>query len=443
MAAAEKSVGGKSAFTGKIFAPLSGDYYLPHADLVNNLLYARLKARAPLYMALDALMMFYKPLDEGARCLRKPPQTVWQHLVSSLYRGEGEAGKRFYEVNKITRGSIELSVAAAVNFISLLIAYTRPLKRGASWSWEAPTGAAPSAEGDKALGTAKAAASAALSAALAEAAKCRETLETVQSLLAGLPGGSGFSHEALSILRFLEKPDDFRKRVQLLSALKASLALFTEALPSGEGEVVEAPYGGVDGVSQLRSIKQIVDLAQAELALPRELLALRVLSGVASVRRRATSVKPVVFVDKSGSMAASMPSSAGSVPKISAACGLALALWRKYEADVYLFDTEVHKVDPRGVLQTLLTIGADGGTRIEEVLEIASTLPPTRPVVVISDGIDSPSPSAVEKAAKRGNTVFVLIPPMGEEKWLSKFRTVRVRRLEDLVAWARAGGWRA
>jgi uncharacterized protein with von Willebrand factor type A (vWA) domain len=105
--------------------------------------------------------------------------------------------------------------------------------------------------------------------------------------------------------------------------------------------------------------------------------------------QHATAIKPVVFVDKSGSMAGFIE---GDVPKISLAAGVALAMYRKYNADVYLFDTEVTAVKPADVVNTLLTISADGGTNIDSVIEEINHINKMDYIyIIISDGITEAS----------------------------------------------------
>ena len=445
----------RSAFLPSVYAPLSAEYFVPHAEVAQDLLKDTCRASFPLYMALDAFTVFYKPAEEAAEHLSKPPTTLWQRLIASLYTGWSESApgalKAMLEVNRITRGSVNLSIVAAVNFLKALLPSrgdggeedfigklqeereVRPQERG-SWSHRLKQ---------------------ALEEAMKEVEEYAELEAELEAALSGLPGGRGFTHDALSVLRYLARPDDFRRRVTLLRELRRSLEVFSRALPSGGGvEVVESLYGGVSGVSQLRDMRQLFDLVPAELALPPELVALRALTGSAVVRRRAASVRPAVFVDKSGSMTGSMPwglqterggegGSRSSVPKVSAAAGLALAMWKKYRADVYLFDTEVQAVQPRDVYRVLMLISADGGTRIAEVLREAARLPPARPVVVLTDGIDDPEREPVERAVERGNVTFVLIPPAERRKWMSGFRVVQIESVADLFSWVRGGGGRA
>ena len=122
------------------------------------------------------------------------------------------------------------------------------------------------------------------------------------------------------------------------------------------------------------------------------------------------------------------------IPKISAAAGLALALYRRFRARVYLFDTEVEEVSPRDVVRTLLRIRADGGTCIGKVLETIKTLPQKSIHIVITDAIDNVSIELAREVASRYRVVFCLLPPAWSDvDWLRYFRVVEVRSLHDLV----------
>jgi uncharacterized protein with von Willebrand factor type A (vWA) domain len=161
--------------------------------------------------------------------------------------------------------------------------------------------------------------------------------------------------------------------------------------------------GGISGVGRLNGNK-ISDILPSELALMnlpgyeqigRSLFAVKYVSRQMMAYQHAVSIKPVVFVDKSGSMASSFRGV--DVPKISVASGVALAMYRKYNADVYLFDTEVTAVKPVDVMNTLLTISADGGTNIDPVIEEIARINKTDYIyVIISDGITEASEQHIQ-----------------------------------------------
>jgi len=158
---------------------------------------------------------------------------------------------------------------------------------------------------------------------------------------------------------------------------------------------------------------------------------------------RAAAVKPVIFVDKSGSMADNFWRGEG-VPKISAAAGLALALYRKYGVSVYLFDTEITAVKPSDVARTLLTIKADGGTDVDPVLQEILRLGKRDYVyIVVSDGITEASAEvlkAFEASGLARRTKLILIPPASESyNWARLLkRHGNVHFAEDVVSFEKA-----
>jgi len=142
------------------------------------------------------------------------------------------------------------------------------------------------------------------------------------------------------------------------------------------------------------------------------------------VRERGTKLKLVLYVDKSGSMAGAMQD---GTPKISAAAGLALALHRRFSAEIYLFDTEVDQVAPKDVVETLLKIRADGGTDISRVMEEALRKPGNSLHIIVSDGISDAPEVLVRQFIQRcgHRTKLILIPPAGERyKWVQMLKSL-------------------
>jgi hypothetical protein len=87
----------RSAFEPTVFEPLTPDYFIPHAEVVRQLLKEVCGATVPLHVALDALMAFYKPAEEGGR----PPEETAGHALAEArdrpLRGLGsraEPGRR-------------------------------------------------------------------------------------------------------------------------------------------------------------------------------------------------------------------------------------------------------------------------------------------------------------------------------------------------------------
>jgi uncharacterized protein with von Willebrand factor type A (vWA) domain len=114
-------------------------------------------------------------------------------------------------------------------------------------------------------------------------------------------------------------------------------------------------------------------------------------------------------------------------PKISAAAGLALALRRRFSAEIYLFDTEVDRVSAKDVVETLLKIKADGGTDISRVMEEALRKPGNSLHIIVSDGISDAPEVLVRQFIQRcgRRTRLILIPPAGERyKWVQMLKSL-------------------
>jgi len=217
---------------------------------------------------------------------------------------------------------------------------------------------------------------------------------------------------------------------------------FTSTLPkSFEREVITSQWGGVSGVT-LGS--KIADALPSELALAshqdpdiaqvgRALLAQKLATGSLQVTARATAVEPVVFIDKSGSMAEGIKFGSENVPKISVASGLALALHKKFHSPIYLFDTELFKASASDVVRMLLTISADGGTNITPVLEEIIHLGQDKYFIILSDGITESSEDVLKRFEPLApRTLLVMV---GEEA--PKYNWVEVLRKYNNVVEAR------
>jgi hypothetical protein len=248
----------------------------------------------------------------------------------------------------------------------------------------------------------------AIALALAQEAKeIQRDLEAVES----------FSHLGVPVAELLEKPDEFRLKAR--NRIIVNLVRFLRMLrrEASSPKIARAPtiLGGRPlGVKRLSRLSELTAILPTEL-LDDDLLAYRLASRSALTRERYGGIPDyVVYLDKSGSMAAdipyrSSPTQTEWVPKISFAAASALALAHKLrqvgaKLTLKLFDTEVH--DPitsfTTLLDTLLTIKADRGTNISNVLEDAVKHHRDDKVIVISDGIDEVSEEVV-KAAKSAN----------------------------------------
>jgi uncharacterized protein with von Willebrand factor type A (vWA) domain len=400
----------KSAFRESIYEGLPWTYYMDYISSVQKMLKHMVRTLPRVYQAHDAFLMFYRNYDIVWRSLKQQNKAapIWHRIISEAIRKEN-----FYEVNRFTRGSTDLSILAAYQFLRNILnrVWSRQLEQIQQRLYEQLKNVNDPRAINKAVNDALAGFNTAAVLAIKEEAKqaLQEALTAVREyaeakseaeaaidMLVG--SGSGFSKEALSVLHFLEHPDDFRRRINILKWTRVFTTQFMTTLPTSfSHEQVASTVGGISGVGRLNGNK-VSDILPSELVLMslpgyeqigRALFAVKYASRQLMAYQHAVAIKPVVFVDKSGSMAGSIE---GDVPKISLATGMALAMHRKYNADVYLFDTEVTAVKPVDVVNTLLTINADGGTNIDPVIEEIARINKTDYVyVIISDGITEAS----------------------------------------------------
>jgi len=427
----------KSAFKNTIYSPHVLDFFMPYVDDLYKMFRSLQKRLSPkLYQLHDAFLMFYQPYATVFSAIKKTNKAspAWHKIVQYSV-----SSSEFYDLNKLTANSPDLSLAAAYQFLSkILRKISLPdLEKLLQQQQQSQPQQTPAAAGGVDLPNEVAEAiKSAIHETLEEARKAAEEYRELKSdadeaadLLAG-SGGSGYTKEALSVVRFFENPDEIRKRVNILRYAKIFVNRFLEILPSSLSHQQQVSiYGGVAGAGRMISESQIPDLLPSELALSvlgdvgRALLALKIIQRQAMVYQRATALKPIVFIDKSGSMSESIEYY-NKIPKISIAAGLAIALHRKFNADIYLFDTEVEKVSPTKVIETLLRIEADGGTNIDPVIEeIAKIYKPTNLFFVISDGITEASDEnlrILQSIAK--NIKLILINTRTGYNWVEVLR---------------------
>jgi uncharacterized protein with von Willebrand factor type A (vWA) domain len=425
----------KSAFHYKIYEALPLDYYLPFIISTQKMFFTLSERFYPkFYQAHDAFLMHYKSYSIVYQSLKKTNKVapLWRLVIERTLKDP-----QFLDLNKITANSTELSILAATRFLRTLLRELDVEKLQQQYkdsfnalSQQQQRTLTQKYVVDSLIQLVDEATRNAVQSAIETVQEYREAKETAEeavSVLGGGQGGASFSKEALSIIRFLNSPDEFRKRVALLKYAKIYFSKFFTAVPTSMiHEQIVSVYGGVNGVTRMFSEKQIPDILPSELALAqlgeagRALLAVKIAQKQLMTYQRSASVKPVIFVDKSGSMAEVFEGwkgdSAENPPKISVASGLALALYRKLNADVYLFDTEIEKVAPAKVVETLLRIDADGGTDIDPVLEEIMRIGKAEYVyIIISDGITEANPEVLQKFKEESGLVkrtrLILISP--------------------------------
>jgi uncharacterized protein with von Willebrand factor type A (vWA) domain len=439
----------KSAFDERIYGDLPPEFFAAGIDTTASL--ARLQNIMPKpYQAFDLFMSFYRPAEAAASSLKpvnkKAP--AWLSFMRALLRRD-----EYLKVNRVTRGTMELAAAAAARFLATLI--NAEVQVGQKkYSLEAldevinkieNNNPPPELRGEiqnagaeeflrqlqAKISEAAGEAATQLEQILKELTEYVEAKHEAGAAAAQLAGGFGYGLEGLSIWTFLKNADEFRRKVRLLSAAACTMRMFNRVLPTSLDHMyVESKWGGIDGVTQMRSYSQLPDIMPSELALMQispPLFAVKLAQMSLTVYRRAAAVKPVVFIDKSGSMDEPLEGRQ-QIPKISLAAGLGLALYRRYNAAIYLFDTEMEKVSPKEVVKTLLSIRADGGTAIDGVLEEILKIGRRDYIyIIVTDGITEGTEETLKQLVTRGlarQMRAMLVPPGDEEgEWIKTVKS--------------------
>jgi uncharacterized protein with von Willebrand factor type A (vWA) domain len=463
----------KSAFNSLIYGDLPLDFFLPGIDTALRL--AKLHNVAPkFYQVHDLFLAFYQPYEAVFTSLKKSNRAApaWRAFVEGLIRRP-----EFLELNQLTRGSFELAAAAAARTLAIALNMRVQISSDSKHTYDldvlnqiikdveqnnAPAGLEQEIQGaggvqrylrlvERWVREAGKAAAAQLPQVLAELQNYVEAREEAEAAAAALAGGHGYSLNGLSIWHFYEKPDEFRRRVKLLAGAALALRRFSRVLPASlSHQQAESLWGGVDGVAKMTQYAQLKEALPSELAyahVSQALFAVKLAQTSLVVYRRATAAKYVLFVDKSGSMAEALTGERGSlgpgdsmlrrflgaeerlmIPKISLAAGLALALFRRFNAEVYLFDTEVDRAAPRDVVNMLLAIKADGGTNIAAVMEEIMRIDrPDNVYLIVSDGITDANQELTMRFAKYAPRVkLILVPPSREDyQWIQLLKKHR------------------
>jgi uncharacterized protein with von Willebrand factor type A (vWA) domain len=437
----------KSAFRNTIYSDMPIDYYLPQIHSTRNLTKTLASVFVKLYHAHDAYLAFYQPYNIVYTSLKKSNKAapLWHRLMTKVI-----SDPKFHDLNKLTRQSSELSIIAAAKFLSKFLAdFFNFEKRQELYQKLQKSLQDPDPQQvqqikeeikkleEKVENQEARSAIDAVNEALEAVQDYMENAEVAMdaAMTLGSSGGSWYTKEALSVWTFLKNPDEFRKKVKILRLARDYFSRFMAITPTSlVHQQLVSVYGGINGVTRMISEKQLPDILPSELAVAqlgdvgRALLAMKIAQKQLMTYQRAAAVKPVVFVDKSGSMAENFPYN--DVPKISAAAGFALALHCKLNADVYLFDTECEPVTPAKIVETLLRIAADGGTDIDPVLEEIMRIGKKEyTYIIISDGITGASEDVLERFEASGlakRTKLIAVPPCSTMfNWTDLLETYR------------------
>jgi len=268
----------------------------------------------------------------------------------------------------------------------------------------------------------------------------REEMQQLMMMLSG-SGGNGFSNDALSLLKYMQSPDDLRQRIKMLKDTFTWLRNFNTELPASfKKSQLASDQGEVNRIEKLMKETQIPRMISSEYSylalaarnnsLAKLLFAMRYVNKELLVYRGSASPKAYLYIDKSGSMSENLE----GVPKISLAAGLGLAMLRKFDdSKIFMFDTEITEVNKNKIVQTLLTISADGGTNITEVLQRIKEIDDRKTIhIVISDGVDEVSEDVINSipAELRKRIIFILIEANAPQ-WMESFRHHPVKSIAE------------
>ncbi len=404
----------KSAFHQTIYGGMPLDYYLPGIETSYRLVLLT-NIRPKFYQIHDLYLAFYQPYEIAYTSLKQGNRAApaWVAFMHGLVRHH-----KFLSLNALTQESMELAAAAAARLLTRLGTQLRYIEEINAAMKQAQKADFRMEREMTYLGKGVAAADLKeVEKELTHYLQYKREAELAAARLAGYT----YTPEGISIWRYLQSPDEFRRRVWLLTSTAAVFRMFSRILPSSmDQQVVESFWGGVEGVTRMRQYWQLKEVLPSELAMAQiapALFTAKLAQMNMMVYRRAASIKLVVFVDKSGSMVGEFDK---DVAKISVAAGLALALHRKLGAAIYLFDTEVDKVSTRDVIETLMRIQADGGTNIAAVMEeIMNIDSPNHIYLIISDGItDAPQDLTLRFISRCGARTRLVLVPQSQEHYL-------------------------
>lgn len=228
---------------------------------------------------------------------------------------------------------------------------------------------------------------------------------------------NSFTHTGVPMRKLMD-PDEMRSVLsnRIVISLAGALKKLSVADPGKSTTKPSVKRGIPIGVKGMRSFAEVIDLTPQEYLNDNDLFAYRVASRKALVRQRFSSQNQyLVYLDKSGSMDGGMKFMGEYAPKIAVAAANALSLARYLKGHggkmtLKLFDTEVQEpiTDMWGLLKTLASISADGGTNLTQVLEDIRENGKDRKCVIISDGIDDIEESAA-RAVSGLNVTSILI----------------------------------
>lgn len=402
------------------------NFYKPFARAIRNHFMVR-DVKIPNEFILDATLLHYKRWSSIV--FNPKAKSPWKRILQNYYDSE-----EYKVLNEKVSGDPLLAKYATICFLNKFVESLRDYSYGKITPENLTTNTLQTPKDGEILK--------AVSMELRkEAEKIMEDVEKIESInnIMQAGKGHGFTNEGIPVLN-LDNPDEVRRALSnriLVSFIKIAKS-YMDLAKSGDVSRVPTLYGGTPV-----SIKAMTRFGEIVKALPQELIdeeifAMKTATRTLKVTENYGSLKDVVvYIDKSGSMDENFGEKE-KVPKISFACASALALAKKLKTSgakmtLKFFDVAVYEEvnDPRKIIEELLRVRAESGTRINGVLEDARNYK-GRKVIIVTDGIDSVSEELCKKLKKEADVKVVFINT-SNETMKKHFECFTVRKPEPIL----------
>ncbi|MEM0315852.1 MAG: hypothetical protein QXL61_07130 [Archaeoglobaceae archaeon] len=401
------------------------EYYRPFARAIRNH-FALKDVKIPNEFVLDATILHYKRWSSIV--FNPKARSPWKRVLQSYYDSD-----EYKVLNEKVSGDPLLAKYATICFLNRFVEALQDY-RSEKITPENMNTDLPLTQKDGEVLKAIA------SELKREAKRIMEDIEGIEGLRSiVMRGGTGFSNEGVPVLN-LDDPEEVRRAISsriLVSFVKIAKS-YMELAKGGDSSRVPTLHGGIPV-----GVKTMTRFAEIAKALPQEMIdedifTMKTATRTLRVTENYGSLKDtVVYIDKSGSMYESFGTEE-RVPKISFACASAIALAKKLRSSgakmtLKFFDVDVYEEvnDYARIIQELLRVRAEGGTRINKVLEDAGKYA-NRKVIIVTDGIDSVDEELCKKLKKRCDVRVVFINTTNETMG-KHFECFKIKKPEPII----------
>lgn len=378
----------------------------------------------PFMAVMDASIIHFKPWLNIV--FNPKAKTGWRLFLEKYH-----ASEKYRKLNNIVNGNPLLSRYVTVAFINSIIKELKNQSQKLGWKEENTIKALNTPFSNLNANEGKVVNQIIDALHISSDNETKELIEDVETI-------SSFSHIGIPVATLLEKPDEFRKKAR--NRIIVNLVRFLNRLRNAP-DIRQTKAPTLVGGRPL-GIKTIQRFSELSRVLPIELIddsifEFKVSSRTLRVSEQYGSIRNyVVYLDKSGSMADSIPcktiSGVEYIPKISFAAASVLTLASKLKnigakLTLHFFDVDVH--DPVSnfaqIIDLLLKIKADSGTNVSLVLENALKYRDEK-IIIITDGIDVIDEDACKKAKAKSLDVSCVLIKTDNPLLKKYFNTVRV-----------------